>query len=231
MKKNSILILIALILSISCVSKTQQKGLDEIAELYNAETGYSKGFFTEEGKKYSYYEAVVSKSKMLDTLDTRSSCSNIAFMLYDNLNEKERNAYDYIRVQLRKNNDTVIIKFKPDALKIGAEQAKIFDEFSNHLLKNEYHAIKKMVDPNYIPGDVDKRIKKYMDPINSYHGNPKSYKRTIFTVSEQKNGENLLTYKGFLSYSDGYHKNYYINVPLETTDKKIKGLRFLKDKL
>jgi hypothetical protein len=212
------------------VSKTQQKGLDEIADLYNAETGFSKGFYTKDGKKYNYFEAVVSNGKNIKKSEIETIAPNIALILFNHFTDKEKKAYDYIKVKVQDEKDTLVYRYKPKILTTSLEQAKVFDDFSNHLLKGDFKAIEKMVDPKYISAGFGKSLQKYFKAINSTHGKPKSYTRTHFGTATQKNGEVFFNYYGYLAYPDGYKKYYFINVPMQVKDKKIKGYKFLSDK-
>jgi hypothetical protein len=230
MKKISILLLITLILCVSCVSKTQQKGLDEVASLYKTETGFGKGFYTKDGKKYNYFEAVVANNKLIDSLGSDTTCPNMALILFNRFTDKEKKVYDYIRIKLKNKKDTLTFNYTPEVLTRGLVQAKIFDEFSKNLVNRDFNAIEKMVDTKYISAGFGKSLQEYFTAINSYHGNPKSYTRTNFGIAPQKNGERFFNYLGTLNYNDGYKKIYFINVPLKTNDKKIKGYNFLSDK-
>ena len=87
-----------------------------------------------------------------------------------------------------------------------------------------------MVDPKYIPEGFDKPIREYYNAIISSHGKPTSYVRTHFGTATQKNGEVFFNYLGYLAFPDGYKKYYFLNIPMQVKDKKIKGYTFQADK-
>tara|TARA_R110002074_G_scaffold209113_5_gene378052 strand:- start:1763 stop:2056 length:294 start_codon:yes stop_codon:yes gene_type:complete len=85
------------ILMVGCASETQQKGLDEVAEIYDAKVSYSKGFSSSLGKKtVKRFNVKLSDSKSLDSLPIAESSANIALTVFKNFDDDEKNSYTHI---------------------------------------------------------------------------------------------------------------------------------------
>ncbi len=225
MKKFILLTII--MLCVNCVSESQQNGLDKVALLYNATTSYTKGFKTLNGKKNTYFTIKVSNSKMIDSLNSVTTCPNIALMLFDAFTNKEKKAYTYIHVDLKSKKDTTSFKYEPKMLETGLEQVKLFTQFSNNLLNQNYKGMVNQIDPKFIVDDLEILLKNYFDILITKHGAIKKYTRTGFGSVNLKNGKKLYRFSGYLNFNDGYNRFYFVNVPTQINNKKIQGYDFL----
>ena len=209
---KSLFILLIAIFLVGCVSENQQKGLDDIAYHYDAETSYTKSYKNSAGsKKTTTFNVNVSNSKMLDTLRADITTSNIALMMFDSFTEDEKKDYTYLNVTLiKKAKDTVSYNFFPEVLNVGLDQVSIFIDFSEKLLAKDYKGIFNNIDPTIIESDTFSLFTNYLDQLTNDYGDITAYKRYGFGILKQKTGEELLGYSGILTFNNGFTKTYYI---------------------
>lgn len=225
--KPTILILIIVFLT-SCISDTQQQGLNEVSALYHAKTSYSKGFNKSAGQKtIKHFNIDVSDSEMIDSLNAVTTCPNIALIVYKNFTEKEKKTYTHIHVELETKKDTVAFNYEPKVLENGLQQVSMFTEFSENLLAKNYNGMIKQINTELIIKDLEIKLKNYFDILIKQHGDIKKYIRTGFGSVNLKNGEKLFRFSGYLTFNDGYNRFYFVNVSMDTKNKKIQGYDFL----
>lgn len=226
MKKSKVIIqFVFAIVILGCASESQQKGLDQIGEQYKTKASFSKGFQTNAGKSFSRFNVKVSGSPMLDTLRHEVTASNIALMLYDSFTDDEKDDYDYIHVELKKDSlqDSFEATFDPKLLSDGLNQVAIFTNFSDNLLHGNYEAIAANVDPKFQSSQLANNLKSFMNNLHATHGNLVSYKRIGFGIVTSANNKKLFHYSGHLHFSDGYIRPYFVRTSKNIDEDYISG--------
>lgn len=226
--KPYLLLLITILLT-SCISDTQQTGLDEISKHYNAKTSYSKGYNKTAGEEtIKSFKIKISNSKMLDSLNPITTCPNIALMLYSKLTLEEQSAYTHIQVALKNKEGDFSFNYEPKTLDIGLDQVDIFTAFSDNLMTQNYKGMATQVDPKLMIKDLDKKIKNYFDILITEHGKIKKYTRIGFGSVNPKNGEKLFRFIGYLTFNDDYNRGYFVDVPMQIENNYIQGYDFVR---
>jgi len=221
---KTFLTIFALSFLFACATETQQKGLDEIANHYKASTSFSKGFQTINNKTVSNFKVQLSDSEMLDSLKPGVTLSNVALILFKNFTVEERKKYDYFYIEhIKKNSDTINYTFTPNSLYAGLIQSKFFTDFSNKLLTKEYKRAAKMLDPIYYQEESESNFANYITNLTNKHGEIMKYKRTGFGVIEPNKGRLMYTFNGFLTFADGYQRNYFITTSQQTENQYLLG--------
>ncbi|HIP48150.1 MAG TPA: hypothetical protein EYG92_04185 [Lutibacter sp.] len=221
---KTILTILIFSLLFACATETQQKGLDEIANHYKASTSFSKGFQTIDSKTLSNFKVQLSDSEMLDSLKSGVTLSNVALILFKNLTVEERKKYDYFYIEhIKKNSDTIKYIFTPNSLNAGLIQSKLFTDFSDKLLAKEYKLAAKMLDPIYYQEESEDSFTNYVTNLTNKHGEIMDYKRTGFGTIEPNKGELMYSFNGFLTFADGYKRNYIIMTSQKTNGEFLLG--------
>ncbi len=224
MKK--IIIIVSISFLISCVSESQQNGLDNIAKHYNATTAFSKGFYTKKNKTINYFTITVSNSKMIDTLRADVTLSNIAMMLLDSFTDEEQEKYDFIKVTyISKAGDTLNYKYPPKILKQGLDQVTIFTDFSDKVVIGNYIDAALMLDPKFQKKNTAVQFKNYMNMLTKKHGKITGYKRLGFGALSEK-GMDLFQFDGFLTFADSYKRPYVITLTKDVKNNYVMGYNF-----
>lgn len=221
MKKYISILLISAM--ISCASENQQKGLDLIAKHYQTEVSFSKGFATNAGKSSARFNIKVANSPMLDTLRQDVTASNIALMLYESFTEDEKDDYDFIHVELKK--DTLKALYDVKRLSKALDQAAIFTNFSDDILNENYEAIVKNIKPEYQNPELASNLRSYVKRLRDVHGAVVAYKRVGFGIYTKPNNERLFHYSGHLEFVDGYIRPYELNTSMKIDDDYIAGYK------
>ena len=225
---KSIIFLLIAIFMVGCASESQQKGLDEIAAYYDANTSFSKNYSNSVGtKKITTFNIKITDSKMLDSLRADITCSNIALMLFDSFTEEEKKDYNYINVELiKKGNDTLSYSYNPEILNIGIDQVSIFTDFSEKLLAKDYKGVFNNIEPSLIQSNSLLQFTNYQTQFVNEHGNITAYKRYGFGVIKKEDGTQVLSFSGFLTFNDGFVKPYYMTVSKQIDNNYVLGYSF-----
>ncbi|QNJ98073.1 hypothetical protein [Constantimarinum furrinae] len=181
--KNLIFILFSLLI-IGCASETEKKSLDEIADIYNAKTAYSKGVKSSMGEQTEKtFTITVSDSKLIDSLNPNVSSSNIGFLVYNSLSAEEKKNYTYINVNLLNlKRDSAKYSYTATSLAKLSPKAKTFNEVSEQLLLGNFKKLDEIKDAAAIPNEISETIKQKIAFLEQEYGDLESY--TPFGIGE-----------------------------------------------
>ncbi len=213
MKKTLLIFTVALLL-VSCASKNQKAVLDEVARVYNAKTGFSKGFNKTAGKaSITYFKIKLSESDIIESMETNHAAANIAVMLYNNFTDEERKEYTHIEVAItRKDSSDKTTKgriFTIAELKAPGQQAKLFDSFAVAVVNQNYNLAANLIDSQYRKPTTTEEMKSYLSKKIEKQGKIKEFKRTGFalrTVDENKH----FVFSGFFIFEDNKELPCYV---------------------
>ncbi|UJH66115.1 hypothetical protein [Allomuricauda sp. SCSIO 65647] len=215
-------------LLVACASETQKTGLEMIADHYGAKTSFAKGFNTNAGVTRTNFTVKVSDSKMIDTLRSDLTSSNIALMLYESFDEDERVAFDDIFVEIRRDTVSKADKssYDPERLKVGLDQAAIFTNFSDNFLGQKFGAISDNMAPEYQNAELASNLSNYWKGLIAQHGRILGYKRIGFGVYTTPKNEKLFYYSGILNFRDGSQRGYSVQTSQNIDDNHLMGFKF-----
>ncbi len=222
--RKLIITLISLII-VACASENQQRGLDAIAEHYNTETSFTKGFQTNAGKTITKFTIKVGSSELLDTLPEKLAASNIALMLYESFSAEEREDYTNIEVKMQQDSlaEAESYYFDPGLMRDALDQSAIFSNFSDNLIDKNYDAIAQSMEPQYQSPKLATNLGNYMRRLHSAHGNLIAYKRLGFGIYTKANNEKRFHFSGHLTFSDGYKRPYVLTTSMKVNEDYISG--------
>nr|WP_292966275.1 hypothetical protein [Muricauda sp. UBA7809] len=211
----------------SSITESQQRGLDAVAELYGTKTSFTKGFKVSNGRKAIIFTVKVGPSQMLDSLAWPTVSSNIALMVYENFSFEDRKTYTTIAVEKLVDNK---VKEKPlyfglNSLANAMDQARIFTDFSEHLIRGEYVAIVENVNPKYKNAQTLPNLTGYMEKLIREHGKIMGYKRTEYGILTLKNGDKLYKYIGYLKFADQSVQRYSVTTSMDITNNVFEGFK------
>ena len=228
--KNYLITLLSAIILISCVSENEQKGLDEIADIYHAKVTFSKGFHTKTNQKtIKHFNINVSDCKMMDTMNFRHASANMARIAYHNFTEKEKKKYDKVIVQLIKDKDSAKYSFNRDLLSLVDKKANTVIAFSESLLQHDFPKLDKLIDKEYIKtSNFGLKMKKYISILENERGKITSYQLyKIGTTSAKNINLKMIRYVGEFQFSKGKKAAYFVNI--NTTEGKDKVVGYKLD--
>ena len=217
--------LIAIVICFSCASENQQKGLDKVVSHFGGNASFSKSINTALGQEtIKSFDITISNSFMLDTLRQDLSTATIAMLLFGSFSQEEKDAYNQIGVELvnSSSNKPSVYKYNSKTLINLLDQNEIFIDFSENLKKENYELISKNVKPKYRTETLASGLKQFMKNLTDKHGNLVSYKATEVGVFNTKE-EQQYKFKGFLTFEDGYYRNYFITTSKEVDVDYIAG--------
>ena len=223
-----IILCITILIGYGCASETQRKGLDIIADHYEATTAFSKGFNTNAGKTTTMFTIKVSNSKMIDTLRPDITASNIALMLYETFTEEERESYNEIQVALVKDSlkEAETSRYDPSVLADALDQSAIFRSFSDNLINKDLGSIAENMAPQYKTDKLLPNLTNYMTALVNTHGKLEGYKRTGFGILSLPDNRKLFFYSGYLIFEDGVYRGYNVQTSQNMDNNYLMGFKF-----
>ncbi len=214
---------------IGCASETEQKGLDDIAKLYNAKTSYSKGFNSSPGQEtVRQFNVKVSESKLIDSLAPTVTSANIALLVYESLTKSEQEKYNGIEVELvNLKQDTAAYFYPREVLEKISKKSILYKEFSENLVTRDFKKIVPLLSTEILENsNIISGIEGKIKGDSERFGKLISY--SPFGISEVADADYvMLQFQGFLNY---YNKRipYFVNINDETGNDIILGFRFTK---
>lgn len=214
-------------LLMSCASENQQKALAKVADVYNAKTGFSKGFSTSVGQeKITYFRIKVSDSDIIENLILENVASNVAIMVYNDLTEEEKKDYTNIEVEITKKDTTqekVLRNFKLEELANPAKQVTVFETLSNAVMNNDFELMANLIEPQYRQPQTAEKMSAYFKNFSSQNGKIESYKRTQFAL-RNIDGVSYYVYSGFFLFENGKHLNYNLETHSDINNKYVTNI-------
>ncbi len=217
-----------MILFLSCASENEQKAIDTVAEIYNAKATYSKNFDSKTGRKTIWeFNIEVSDSKLLDTLPKAPLTSNIAFLVYDNFNEKEKNKYQKINVKLlTSSNKTIKNSYDIPVLEEIASRAKTFNLLSEAIVQGNFEETNAYKEDKEIPKSISNFFENHIKKSETKYGKITGYKQLLISKTSDKIGP-LTQITGLFSFENGNSIFYATMFYDKGENSKIIGFDFL----
>lgn len=221
--------LLIVLLFVGCASETEQKGLDQIADLYDAKTSYSKGFSSAVGTEtIRQFDVKVSESKLIDSLPPTVTTANIAMLVYESLTEDEKSKYDQIYVQLvNLKLDTASYTYPTQVLDNLSEKAKVYKRFSESLVSGDYEIVDEIKDHKLMPTALSDGLKANMLAREKALGSLIAYEP--FGIAEMTiEDEKIYQYQGFFVFRNGAKVPYTVMVNIADGKNDMEGFRIFK---
>ena len=217
-----------ILIFISCASENEQKALNKVADIYSAKTTYSKNFNSKAGQGTIYeFNIIVSNSKLIDTLPKAPLTSNIAYLVYDNFNEKEKDKYHKINVKIvTSSKDTIKNSYDTPVLKEIVSKANTFNLFSKNTIEKNYNALNALKDDEAIPQSITAFMKDYINKAEEKLGKLTGYKPLLISKNKTKYGP-LLQFVGLFTFENGQFVKYSMQFNEANKNDKIIGFDFL----
>ncbi len=194
-----------------CATENQQKALDEVANNYEAKTGFVKGFSNKAGEqKIVYFRINVSESEVLEKLNAEHAASNIAVIVVKNLTPEELKKYTHIEVEIKKSGDTYTRHYEIGTLNVPAAQFQLFESFSNNMIQGNYKEATALVDPRYQKDTDSETIEKYMTPFIDENGSIVKFISTEFNYRIYDEIDTTYLYKGKFVFPNGKTLAYQV---------------------
>lgn len=209
MKSHIIIALLSLVF-VGCVSENEQKGLDYIADLYDAQTSYSKSFNNSMGvKARKTFNVKVSGSKRIDTLEPTVTTANIAMLMYESFTEKEKGNYTHIDVELiNSKNDTAGYFYPVEVLNKISAKSKSYHNFSQSLVDHDFEKVDNIKDVSSIPNPVAEGLEKKIAAMEGAFGKLKAYESFGVAEATDEKGT-IFQFQGYLVFGDDVRKPYF----------------------
>lgn len=229
MKKINLTLSILITLFLfSCASENEQKALDNVASIYSATTSYYKNFKSNIGQgTITEFNIVVSNSKQIDTLPKAPLTSNIAYLVYDNLDKKEKEKYNKINVKLvTSSKDTITNSYDISILKEIATKANTFNLFSKNTVEKKFNELDTFKDNKAIPQTISTFMRDYLQKAEEKNGQLTGYKPILISKNNSNSGH-ILQFIGLFTFENGQSIKYSMIFKDEKENNKIIGFNFL----
>ncbi|GHC49598.1 hypothetical protein [Ulvibacter litoralis] len=191
------------LLVLSCASETEQKSLNQIAEIYKAKTAYSKGFNSNVGEKtIRNFKITASESKLLDSLRPELSSSNIALLVYEGFTSEEKETYDEIKVDiLNLKKDTASFVFQLPVLEKLSKKSTAFKQFSENILLRKYNLLDSIKNAADFKTPISKSIEDLMQKNEAVFGELITYCPISLAETEDEIS-GIYQYRGLFIYKN-----------------------------
>jgi hypothetical protein len=154
------------------ITDSEDKGIKEILDFYGGQCKYSFGAVasTNDKEDKKYFKIQLMKSVVVTKYDDRPewTTSNIAYIFYKNLNQKERENYSHIRATLVfDNGDKIEHDYSRKELETVEKKMKTINKIIEIIKQKRFDDIKSYLNPennfSYDKDEVISGLKKY-DP-------------------------------------------------------------------
>jgi len=209
------------------VTKTEEQAVAVVLDYYGGVCNRSKGFNIENGKKETYFELDISRSKLMEQYADllEMPVSNIAYMFYKNLG-KEKSNYTHVRVKVtlrdgRSHQD----EYSTKTLEEFGKFENLFYEASNQLRKLEYDDFIAHFDTVNYP-ELESNIKSIYSKIDSAYSPSKNSELTGFSFLQadpSRENVEMVHVAGALLFKD---ENIPISYFIRRRDRMISGMKF-----
>jgi len=224
--KSHIIIALLLLIFVGCVSENEQKGLDSIANLYDAQTSFSKSFNNSVGvKARKTFNVKVSGSKRIDTLEPTVTTANIAMLMYESFTQKEKGNYTHIDVELiNSKNDTASYYYPVEVLNKISAKSKSYHDFSQGLVDHDFEKVDNLKDVNEIPNPIAKGLENKISAMEERLGKLKGYESFGVAEATDEKGT-IFQFQGYLIFSNEVRKPYFTVTDATEGKDKLIGFR------
>lgn len=227
--KTTLSLFIAALLLISCASDTEQKGLDRIADIYDAKATYTKGFNSSVGEEtVRRFTVKVSESRMIDSLNPNVTSANIAVIIFQGMSEEERDQYNNIDVEMvNKDNDTASYTYPNDVLKKLVAKAANFERFSKAMVDGDGGTIDLIRNTEFISEPIGNKVINALGKHKEAHGILMDY--APFGVAEISDESGAAyQFQSNLIFNDGFKLPYIVVIDTRPGNNKVAGFRIFE---
>lgn len=217
MKNRPYIYLICLLFIYACgddSNSSEEKIKKEISNIYLAEATFKDVFDGTIGdiKNIDVKNVYISESTILDTSDINITRNNIAAIIHENLSDEEKELYNYIGVDISRNNkENDPFTFSISSTEKMNNAKKVAYQFAEAISNTSYQELESIIDPRLNPKKTAKEIQAYFSKITTSTG--KIINQYYYGAGEGKFEEK--TYYSFLGmfiYGNGMTQKFYVNV-------------------
>lgn len=217
MKKSSYIYLICILCMYACgtdLSPSEEKIKNEISSIYLADATFEniKNGTLEDKENLDVKHISVSRSAILDTLNSTFALNSIATIAYENLSQEERDRYDYIGVTIaEKNGEVNPYSFLSSTLKKIDLTKKVAYQFAQSISEASYKNLEPILDTGQEPTTAATALKDYFTGTTATAGPVVNY--SFYGVGEGTHqSKTYYTHLGTFVYKNGVTQNFFINV-------------------
>lgn len=216
-KKPSYIYLICILCIYACgsdLSPSEEKIKNEISSIYLAKATFEdiKNATLGEIKGVDVKNIHVSRSAILDTLNSTFALNSIATIAYEHISQEERDSYDYIGVTLTdKNGEENPYSFLSATLKEIDLTKKTAYQFAQSISEASYKNLEPILDTGQEPAAAATALKDYFTGTTATAGPIVNY--SFYGVGEGNHqSKTYYTHLGTFFYKNGVTQNFFINV-------------------
>lgn len=198
MKQSSFLILLLALILNSCTTETKKTfstggQLRKYVQVrYEAkEVNSTIGSNYKNGKKESYFEIEVSKSKIIDNAkaEPEQFASDIALRLYSSLDKAERKKYDFFVVKITKNNRVTEFQYKNKTLQEVTDNLIWLEGTFMELIDEKEYIVARWRFDLQLVDTTGMDLEALYEPLEDKLGKLKSRELQGFLIGEAKINE------------------------------------------
>lgn len=234
MKQYSFLILMLALILNSCTTETKKTfstggQLRKYVQVrYEAkEVNSTIGTRYKNGKKETYFEIGVSKSKIIDKAKAESEqfASDIALRLYSSLGKAEQKKYDFFVVKIEKNNRVTEFQYKNKTMQEVKDNLIWLEGTFMELIDEKEYIVARWRFDLQLVDTTGMDLEALYEPLEEKLGKLKSRELQGFLIGETKiNGKKYRVMKAI--YLSFYGKHYTLShYTLMINDSEQKMLR------
>lgn len=234
MKQSSFLILLLALILNSCTTETKKTfstggQLRKYVQVrYEAkEVNSTIGTNYKNGKKESYFEIEVSKSKIIDNAkaEPEQFASDIALRLYSSLDKAERKKYDFFVVKITKNNRVTEFQYKNKTMQEVTDNLIWLEGTFMELIDEKEYIVARWRFDLQLVDTTGMDLEALYEPLEDKLGKLKSRELQGFLIGETKiNGKKYRVMEA--TYLSFYEKHYTLShYTLMMNDSEQKLLR------
>lgn len=217
MKTPSCIYVICILCMYACGSDTspsEEKIEKEIASIYLADTTFEDIQNASLGDIENVYvkNINVSRSAVLDTLNSTFSLNNIAAIAYENLSDEEKESYEYIGVEIsQENGEKNPYSFNMKTLKEIDATKKTAYTFAESISNASYKNLEPILDTGEDSATAAKALQDYFTGTTGTAGPVVHY--YFYGLGEGTHqSKTYYTHLGTFVYKNGVTQNFHVNV-------------------
>lgn len=184
------------------ISDNEDKGIKEILDFYGGQCKYSMGFVesTEDDEDRRYFEIELAKSEVMSKHPdkTELTTANMAFRLFKNLNQEEREKYSHIRGTLvLDNGERIEHDYSREDLALVEQKLKIVQKVIDVIKEKRFDDVRPFLNPEDVFDDNRDLIINGLKKFDPQFGNIQEFR--LFGFKFTKAGDDpVLNISGML---------------------------------
>lgn len=195
----------------SGMSPSEEKIKNEVNSIYLAEASFEdiKDGNLGDVEGVNVKNVYLSQSPILDTLNVNLSRNSIATITYENLSDDEKEIYDYIGIQIyRENGNVAPFSFPLETLKSLATTKLVANQFSEAIKNENFESLRTITDTGK---DTSQEIKDYFTEITNATGSIINY-YYYGSGGGEYDAKPYHTHWGTFVYGNRMTQNFHVNI-------------------